>query len=420
MRVVLLNQPFHPDVVSTAQMGKDLADSLVARGHEVHAVASRSIYGKAGASLPRREVIDGIHIHRVGFSLFGRRGLPARAADFALFYALAVARVLTLPRPDVVVGFTTPPMIALTGLLCRFFRGSRAVYWIMDLYPDVSVACGAFRPRSLLTRFFDAAGRLLLRRSDATVVLGRCMQRRVLDKGAPADRVHFIPVWPIEAGIRPVAHARNRLRASWGFGPDDVVVMYSGNFGIAHEAQTICRAMLALRDHPRIRFEFIGSGKRRPEVEAFIREHNLTNARYRDYVPREQLAESLSAGDIHLISVRDGLEGLIVPSKLYGVMAAARPAIFIGSDRSEVAMMIRESDCGLLTREGDDAGLARAILDLAADPARREAMGARGLRTLTGKYDKETSCRAWAQLLEQLTGAPAPDRRGATPTENAA
>lgn len=413
MRIVLLNQPFYPDVVSTAQMSKDLADHLAAAGHEVHAVASRSIYGKAGATLPRRETIGTIRVHRVGFSLFGKRGLLARAFDFAFFYVLATIRVLTLPRPDVVVGFTTPPMIALVGLICRMLRGSRSVYWVMDLYPDIAVASGAFGPRSFITRVFDFLGRHLLKRCDATVVLGRCMRDRVLAKGAPAERVHLIPVWPIDADIRPVTREENKLRREWGIPETDCVVMYSGNFGIAHEARTVCNAILALRDHRGIRFEFIGSGTRRKEVEAFLAEHGLSNARYRDYTPRQRLAESLSAGDIHLISVRDGFEGLIVPSKLYGIMAAARPAIFVGSVKSEVAMMTEESGCGVNIAEGDADGLVRAIVEMAADPARRARLGEAGRKALTGKYDKRAACGAWMALLEQLTGKPEPAKDAA-------
>jgi len=412
MRVVLLNQPFYPDVVATAQMGKDLADELIARGHEVHAIASRSIYGHRGATLPKSETIDGILIHRVGASLFGRRGLAARAMDFLLFYVLATLRLLTLPRPDVIVAFTTPPMIALAAHLTRRIRGSRVVYWVMDLYPDVPVAVGMWSAGAPHVRLFEWINRRLLRRSDAVVVLGRCMRTRVLDKGVDPALVRLIPVWPVDAaGIEPVEPGANRVRAEWGIANDTVVVMYSGNLGLAHEAGTICRAMERLKDDPRIRFEFIGGGNRRAEVEAFIHKRGLANARYHDYQPVDRLSESLGAGDVHLISVRQGLEGLIVPSKLYGIMAAARPILYIGSPESEVALMVRESGCGALIGEGDDEELARQIRRLADDPNTRRAMGVRGREALVGKYDPASSCRAWAELLESLLPASA---KGAT------
>lgn len=405
MHVVLLNQPFHPDVVATAQMGKDLADALVARGHRVSAVASRSIYGRAGAQLPKRETIDGIEIHRVGASIFGRRGLLARAADFALFYVLAAARLLTMKKPDVVVGFTTPPFIALLGILCRVLRGARAVYWVMDLYPDVPVASGVFRARSPLTRVCEFFAGLLLRRSDATVVLGRCMKVRVLAKGAPAERVHYIPVWSDDAKVTPVEHGENPYRREWGL-EGRFVVMYSGNFGLAHDSAAILETIRRLRDEP-VTFLFVGAGARKAEVLALMEREGLGNVQWRDYVPRERLALSLSAADAHLISLARGMEGLIVPSKMFGILAVARPALFIGSPESELGRIVQESECGFVIAPGDADALTGAINRLRADADLARRMGESGRRALLGRYDRASACARWVELLESLR----PDRR---------
>jgi glycosyltransferase involved in cell wall biosynthesis len=408
MHIVLLNQAFHPDVVSTAQMAKDLADHLTRRGHRVTAIASRSIYGKTGAVLPPQEEIPVagspdafISARRVGFNIFGKKGTLARLADFGLFYALAAIKLLTMPRPDVVVGFSTPPYIALLGLVSRFFRGGKAVYWAMDLYPDVMYASGMLKPRGVVSGLLDRLHRSLVRRADATVVLGRCMEDRLLAKGLPGERIRFIPVWSDESGVRPIAREHNQVRAQWGLG-DAFTVMYSGNFGVGHDADTLKAAMLALRDRSDIRFVFVGGGKRRPEIEAFIREHSLTNAAYHDYVPREKLAESLCVGDVHLISLREGMEGLIVPSKLFGIMAAGRPSIFIGHPSSEIARVIEESAAGVLIREGDSAALTGQIERLAADREAAATMGASARAALLGRYDARTACEQWAALLESL------------------
>lgn len=419
MHIVLLNQAFHPDVVATAQMSKDLADELVARGHRVTAVASRSIYGRSGAVLPRRETVDGIEVRRVGASLFGKAGYAARIADFGLFYALAVARVLTLEKPDIVVSFTTPPFIALGGLLARWVRGTKAVYWVMDLYPDLPVACGVMPPRGRLTNLFEGLNRFLLRRSDVAVVLGRCMRDRVLSKGVPAERVRLIPVWAETTGLAPVPHDQNPYRREWGL-DGRFVVMYSGNFGIGHDAATICRAMELLKDDHDIRFEFVGGGKRRSEVEAFIRERGLRNAAWREYQPRERLGASLSAGDLHLISLREGVEGIMVPSKLFGIMAVARPSIFVGHPESEIARVLTETGSGIVVREGDAQGLAEAIRGLKSDPGRCEEMGRRGRESLLGRYDSRTACRAWAELLEGLASGRSTPETGAVNTSPAA
>ncbi len=415
MHVVLLNQAFHPDIVATAQMGRDLAEALVRRGHTVTAIASRSIYGQKGAVLAEREEFavapegvgdkaGAVRVRRVGSSLFGRASTIARLFDFGMFYVRAAWTLLTMERPDAVVAFSTPPYIALLALFCRFCRGSKAVYWAMDLYPEVMVPSGMLKPSSPVYRFLAWLHRLLVRRSDATVVLGRCMQGRVLaaqGDGGARNNVVMIPVWSDEAGVSPVTHENNRVRREWGLG-EAFVVMYSGNFGIGHDASTVLDAMLRLKDRADIQFVFVGGGKRRAEVEAFIKQHALSNARYKDYQPRERLAESLSAGDIHLISLRTGMEGLIVPSKLYGIMASARPSIFVGPESSEVARVLAESGCGVVVREGDGEGLARRIESYAQNVQEVERAGVAARRTFEEKYSRRASCSLWVDLLERL------------------
>lgn len=419
LHIVLLNQAFYPDIVATAQMAKDLADHLARRGHRVSAIASRSIYGKVGAVLPKRETVPvqsanhqvaqavdnplPIQVHRVGFSIFGKRGTLARLFDFALFYALAAFKLFTTPRADIIVGFSTPPFIALLAVLVAKVRRGKSVYWAMDLYPDVPVASGMLKPRSPLTRMLEALHRWVVRHADATVALGRCMRGRFLSKGLPEDKLHFIPVWSDESGVRPLDRATNPLRNSWGL-HSRFTVMYSGNFGLGHDSDTIKAAMLELKASPEVRFVFVGGGKRRAEIESFVKEHRLEAVKYYDYVPREQLAQSLCVGDVHLISLREGMEGLIVPSKLFGIMAAGRPAIFIGHPDSEIARVLVEHDAGIVVREADSAGLVAAIMRLAADPTSAAAMGERARAALLGKFDATTACSSWAQLLERLCG----------------
>jgi glycosyltransferase involved in cell wall biosynthesis len=414
LHVVLLNQAFHPDVVATAQMAKDLADELVKGGMKVTAIASRSIYGKSGASLPKYEVVkvEGgeIEIHRVGFSFFGRASTFLRILDFGFFYLLAALKLMMIRRPDVVVGFSTPPYIALLTILCRWLRGSRAVYWAMDLYPDVIIASGMIREGSPLTGVLSFMHRWLVRHADASVVLGRCMMDKVLAKAGDKarSRVKFIPVWSDEAGVRPIERGANGLRSTFNLG-DAFTVMYSGNFGHGHDAATTMHAMTALKGRTStgtdgVRFLFVGGGKRRKEIEGFIAKESIANAAYHDYQPREKLAESLSCGDVHLISLLEGMEGLIVPSKCFGIMAVARPAIFIGNPSSEIARVLVENDCGIVVRQGDGEGLTRAIEALAADPERARAMGERGRAAFMRHYSRTQACGAWNKLLVAVCG----------------
>lgn len=401
MRVLLNNQVFYPDHAATAQHAHDLARHLIAHGHEVQVIASRSFYGERGAGLPARETVDGAQVYRVGRSLFGKAGLLARAADFALFYLMATIKAFTIPKADVVVCFTTPPFIAVLGRIIRLFRGSRFVYWVMDMYPDVPVACGVMKASSPVTRFFDWLDRGCLKSADRVVVLGRCMRDRVLAKGVAPERVEHIGVWSDQAEVKPIPREANEYTGPWALA-DKFVVMYSGNFGLAHDVRTMLNAALKLRDEPRFRFLFVGGGKKMAEVEAFVNEHDLPNAVVAGYQPRAKLDHSLSAADVHLATMIAGAEGLIVPCKLFGIMAASRPTIFIGAPSSELALVLREHDAGIIIQPGDVNALVNTLRELADDPARTQAMGDNARRGLADAYSREAACERWRILLEEV------------------
>lgn len=409
MRVLLINQVFYPDHAATAQHAHDLAKHLVEHGHEVDVIASRSIYGKSGAELAKREDVDGAQVHRVGKSLFGKGSILTRALDFGLFYIAAALKAMFVRRPDVVVCFTTPPFISMLGIVLRWFRGAKAVYWLMDLYPDVAVATGVMRQRSIATRFFETLSRWSLRHSDKVVVLGRCMEERVREKGVDRGQVARIGVWSDQNEVKPIARHENPYRETWDLG-DRFVVMYSGNFGIGHDVDTFLRAAEMLKDDDSVRFVFVGGGKKKPVVERFVKDKVLTNCVIDDYQPREKLDQSLSVADAHLVSILEGVEGTIVPCKLFGIMAAGRATLYIGSPKSEIARVLDERGAGVLIEQGDAEGLVGAIRRLRDDRGEAERMGEHARRALGEAYSRESACEAWRELLEGLVS-----RDGAAP-----
>jgi glycosyltransferase involved in cell wall biosynthesis len=401
MRILLINQTYHPDVVATAQHAHDLARHLAAHGHTVQVIASRSIYGQKGASLPARETIEGVEVHRVGKSLFGKAGILARVMDFGLFYVAAAIKALTMQRPDVVICFTTPPFIALLGWTLAGLRRCKFVYWVMDLYPDLPVACGVMKPNAFFTQIFESINRFCLRKADRVVVLGRCMMERVLAKGVRGDHVVHIGVWADQGEVKPIPREQNPYRKEWNLG-DRFVVMYSGNFGLGHDVDTMCAAADRLRNDEKIRLVFVGGGKKKQIVDDFVRSRGLANCVVAGYQPREKLDASLSCADVHLASLLEGVEGIMVPCKLFGGMAAARPTIFIGHPSSELARILTEHEAGLTVRQGDVDGLVKAIRGLANNPAMCKEMGDNARAALINDFSREKSCEQWRELLETL------------------
>jgi len=398
MRVLLLNQFFHPDLSATAQIATQLAEDLVAAGLEVTALASRGSY-LGGEKLPSRERHSGVEIVRLPSTSLGKRTVLHRAVDYSSFYASAAIRLATLPRHDVLVALTTPPLIPAVGLVVKALKSTKLVCWMQDFYPDVAVAFDALRPGSIATRAMSAAARLVMHQADAVVALGERMRERCINAGVPSERAVVIPNWSDPDVVRPVAHEMNGLRRELTNGAR-TVVMYSGNLGRGHDVATLVDAARRLRSWHDIGFTFIGDGAKRTDVEEAARE--LPNVRLTSYQPQDRLSESLSAGDLHLISLLGQVEGLIEPSKLYGIMAAGRPALFVGPSRSEVACTIQRERCGLVLRNGDAEGLAAAIRELAANPSERAAMGQRARTALEQRYARRVATARFRELLESL------------------
>jgi glycosyltransferase involved in cell wall biosynthesis len=400
-RILLVNQYYWPDHASTAQHLTDLAESLAAAGHDVHVLCSRGGYKPGQKPLPRCEERHGVTIHRVGATALGRRSTWTRMTDYLSFHARATLRALALPRCDVVVTLTTPPLIGLVGTLLKAWRGARHVCWSMDLHPDASIALGRMSPRNPAVRILQRLGDHAMRAADRVVVLGSYMADRVLAKQVRPTRIATIPVWSRKEEITPLPRAGHPLRASLGLG-DAFVAMYSGNLGLAHSFEEFLEAARRLRDRRDIVFLFVGGGPRLAEVRRAQEAEPLPNLRILDYVPRADLGASLSLADVHLISLRPEMTGIVVPSKLYGAMAAARPVLFVGPDHCEAADTIRRAGCGLTVRPGDASGLVEALEQLAANPAMARGMGVLGRRVFESDFERETCCAAWCGLIEAV------------------
>lgn len=404
-RLLFINQYYWPDHASTAQHLTDLCESLAEQGYDVHVLCSRRGSRPGGPARPAREVRNGVTIHRVGATSLGRLNTFRRMSDYLSFHAGATLRALALPKFDVVVTLTTPPLIGLIGTLLRRLRGSCHVYWSMDLHPDASLALGRMSRRNPGVATLAWLSDAIYRQADRVVALGPYMADRLLAKGVRPQRLATIPVWSRRDEVYPMPREGHELRRSLGL-EGKFVAMYSGNLGLAHCFEEFLEAARRLRHRDDVVFLFAGDGPRLGEVLAAKQAEGLDNVRMLDYVPREKLHASLSLADAHLISMRREMTGICVPGKLYGAMAAGRPTIFVGPEHCETADTIRQADCGHTVRRGDVDSLVEAIEHLASDPDAARAMGERGLAAFVAEHERESCCARWAWLLGELLGNP--------------
>lgn len=400
MRIIFLNRFFFPDHSATSQMLSDLAFHLAGTGAEVEVITGRQIYDDPNARLEPEASVRGVRIHRVASSRFGRHILPGRALDYLSFAWSARRRLNGILRPgDRVVCMTDPPLLSVAvAPVCRR-RGARLANWLQDLFPEVATAVSSERLRPLL----DPLRRLRntsLTGAVVNVVIGSGMARRLLDEGVPPGSLRTIANW---AEIGPMLPAASRIRDEWGLA-GRFVIGYSGNLGRAHDYRTILEAAHRLRHEPDVRFLLIGGGAMMAALRQEAQARGLQNLMFKPYQPRERLAESLAAADIHLAILRPELEGLIVPSKFYGIAAAGRPTLFVGDPDGEIPRLIAEAEAGVTVQVGDAEAMVRQILRLRSEPETRERMGRNARALLEARFTAAHAYAAWDSVLREERG----------------
>lgn len=402
MRVVFINRFFYPDLSATSQLLTDLALDLADAGWEVEVVTSRQRYDDASKPLPAHEESDGVTVHRVWGTRFGRHFLPLRALDYGTFYLFSSWRLWRLLGPgDILVAKTDPPLISIPAAYIARQRRAILVNWLQDLFPEVAVALRVRLLKNDFGRWLRKMRNRSLEMARANVVIGRLMRRRLEREGIGGSSIWVIHNWAPGEAIFPLAGEENSLRRAWGL-ENYFVVGYSGNLGRAHEFETLLGAAERLRSDNNIRFLIIGDGARRAYLKRKAEKKGLHNIVFRPYQPREQLRLSLTVADVHLVTLRPHMEGMIVPSKFAAIAAAGRPALFIGEPRGEIARMIKRDEAGLCFRPGDVDGLVEAIHGLALSPERLAGMGRNARVLFEREYSSDRSLEQWRGLMRML------------------
>lgn len=396
MRVLLLNQVFHPDPQATSQYLSRLAEELARRGHEVTVLTGRRDYADPTRLYPARETWRGIEIIRVWNAGLGQRSTLRRTLDFLSFLLAAFVRGLFLRRPEVVVALTTPPLVSVLGALFALLYRARFVYWVMDLNPDQVVALGWLKPNAPLVRLLEGALRWSLKRAQRVIVPDVYMRDRLLGKGVPVDKVAVIPLWA-QGGVAFDPAGRERFRREHGL-ENACVVMYSGNHTPCHPLDTLFEAAGLLRDEPRVHFCFVGGGTEWARLRDRAKIEGLEHVTFHGYQPGSELSGLLSAADVQVVVMGGSFVGIVHPCKVYNFLAARRPFISIGPERSHLTDLIRDAGLERVAasfRHGESHALADAL-------RRRAQVGA------PGEMDwSQTRTEPWAEslALEKLISA---------------
>lgn len=399
MKTVFVNRFFYPDHSATSQILSDLAFRLAEGGRPVWVVTGRQTYGDPRARLPRREQVRGVRVIRVWSTRYGRSGLAGRALDALTFSCACFTALLgVLRKGDVAIAKTDPPLVSVFVMAAAFLRGARLANWVQDLFPEAAVALGVKGLAGPVRGALEALRNLALRRAAFNVVIGQGMRDRVAAAVPGVGRIEVIHNWSDGRVVRPVPHDLNPLRKEWGL-DRHFVVGYSGNLGRAHEFETVVEAAALLED-PSICFLWIGSGKRMDELRERLARSGLSERfHFKPYQPFDRLSLSLSAADVHLVTLKSALEGLVVPSKFYGILAAGRPIAYVGDPDSELAEILSTGRCGQAVRPGAARELAERLSEWAASPELCRAMGRRARELYEARFDENRALEKWKRLL---------------------
>jgi colanic acid biosynthesis glycosyl transferase WcaI len=382
LKILLLNQTFYPDVVSTAQHLGDLASALAERGHQVMVITGRRAYDDPKKIFAANENWRGIRILRVFSTRFGKAAKWRRAADFASFIFFCCFRLLFLSRHDVVVALTTPPLISFVGAWRAKLWRAKFCYWVMDMNPDEAIAAGWLRKDSPAGKILERMSRFSLRQAGSIVALDRFMRDRIAAKGISSDKIAVIPPWSHDNEVKFNAAARDEFRREHGL-ENKFVIMYAGNHSPIHPMDTLLQAAEQLKNDDSMVFCFIGGGQEFPRIkrwaEDWVKADNGTRKAKilcLPYQPLARLSALLSAADAHVVVMGNPFVGLVHPCKIYNILAIGAPLIYIGPVPGHVPEILDG-----LGNEHLTAAVAHGDVDFLVREIRRFTAGVDGQRT---------------------------------------
>ena len=400
LSLLFLNRVYPPADGATGQLLSELAPALVRQGHQVTVVTSQP-----GARSVSSETVDGVRVERVNGLPFTRASHWRRALSYLSLYPALLWRALRLPRADVIITMTDPPLLLVLGAVLKTLKGSRHVHWAQDIYPELAEEMDVLPKDGMVARTLRWISTAGLRHADRVIAVGRCMKARLVQRGLSPSAIEVIPNWghgpdELEAKTR----ASNPFRIEHGLG-DRFVIMYSGNLGLAHPFKAMLDAAERLQaTHPQMLFLFVGNGPRLPWVREQVTQRTLENVRFLPFQPREKLAQSLAAADLHLASMLHELCGLVVPSKVYGVLSAGRPCVFLGPEESEAAQFILQNGCGSVLAKATGARLASCLSQWAGDGVMLRETCDR-VEAMAGRVSLAAAVRAFSETLAKVGGS---------------
>jgi glycosyltransferase involved in cell wall biosynthesis len=401
IKLSILTQFYPPDYAATGQLIEELAIHLGRLGIHVKVFTGQPGYAFQKAEAPPMERLDKVLIRRSRSSRLYPARIRGKAINGFLFFLRSGLHLLkTSSRGDILLLTTAPPFLPILGYLAKFFFGIPYICLLYDLYPDVAIELNVVSPSHWLVQSWSWLNKQVWKRAHSVIVLSSTMKDKVQAKCPEiSDKIAVIHNWANPDWIVPIAKQNNWFAHKYNL-VSTFTVLYSGNIGRCHDVDTILEAARQLQNEP-IQFIFIGNGAKHQTCMEQVRNYSLRNCRFLPYQEKPDLPYSLTACDLSLVSISPGMEGLVAPSKLYGILAAGRPVAAICEPHSYLRVLVAEANCGASFNNSDATGLAKFIRSLVTNTQLAHQMGLAGRRYLQSNFTPEIIAQQYSELLCQ-------------------
>ncbi len=400
MNILFFNRSFYPDTEATGQFLTELCEDLTKFGHKITVVCGKSYHVSNGekSCLIQRESYKSIEILRASGTIFSKQNLFLRLVNLGTYFLNAFfAGFLVQQKPDIVIALTDPPLLGLHGIFFSMWYRAKFVYYCKDVYPDVGMITGRLR-HPIYVFILQIANILSFKLANRIVCIGEDMKKRIESKGINGNKIDIVHDWADTNELYPVPRDENPFVVKHDL-KDKFVVMYSGNIGLTQGLDRIIELASYFKTNEKLKFLLIGEGADKESLQKLVIKKQLNNVLFLPYQQKNELKYSLSAASIHLITLQKGLAGVMVPSKVYGILACGRPFIAWIDEESEISAIANKFKCGIIVLPEDFDAVKEKIEWAVNNPHKLHEMSENGRKAVMEFFERKISVNKFNRII---------------------
>ena len=402
--LIFFTQLYYPDITTTAIIMTDLAEDLASYGQNIEIVCAQPTY-LIKKKCPKEEIRNKVSVKRIRTFLLDKNNILGRILNGTSCFFSMLFHIFSTNKNSLLVFNTNPALLPFLGFIIKKIRNQRYVVLVHDLWPDLPANTGMIKKGGLLYKTINFLMITSFMNASEIIAISDKMKERILYKvSKKKNNIHLIHNWADEDRLYPVEKTKNRMFKSLGFN-NKKIVMYSGNLGRYQPLEVMIGAANELKDRKDILFLFVGNGGKKLKIQNMAKNINLNNVKFLPFQPLNRLSDSLSMADISLMGIYSENEGVIMPSKLYSLLAVGKPIICVSDPNSEVADLLEQSGAGIQSSVSDPKELAGKILAMIEDPRKAMEMGQSGRKYFLEHFERKIITKQWNIILNKLVAA---------------